>query len=74
MSKLQLFINGRKITEWDIFLPSFSAMKFEERCDAKQKFIKVKSDEIFQQHLRALLKYSDYEIIYVVESNMTLLL
>ena len=69
MSKLQLFVKGLKITEWDIFPPPFKKLDFADRCDARQRFIKMKSEELFQQHLRAILKHPDYEIIYVVESK-----
>ena len=69
MPKLQLFINGLKIADCDIFPPSFSSMDFQNRCDAMEHFIKMKSNELYDRHVMALLKCPNYEIVYLPESR-----
>ncbi len=69
MGKLQLIIKNVKVTEWDIFPPSFSKMNFEDKCDAHKKFIENKAKELFAEKFRPILKYDSYEICYVLESR-----
>ena len=70
MGKLQLYINGHMIADWEVILPSFSSMKFKERCAAREKFLQDKAKYLQLKHLRAIMKNEDYEIYYTSPSKL----
>ncbi|MFC4261948.1 hypothetical protein ACFOWM_03595 [Ferruginibacter yonginensis] len=67
---LQLFVCGHKILEWDIFFPSFPGRSFEQRCDAKHEFLKLKMQQMKEAKYNVIAKYDDYEFVLMASSKV----
>lgn len=71
MTRLQLYVKGHRVADWELELPSPRNKHFKERINIRKEFIDQKILELRAAHFEVIGKYKDdFSIELLMESKM----
>ena len=71
MARLQLYVRGQCIADWELVQPSYEHSDFTTRVENRKIWLDSKVTNLVTNHIMAILKYPDYvEVAYTVASSM----
>lgn len=69
MDRIELYINGKFLTENQIVVPSFRNRGFEDRIKSREKFVHQKQLQMRLEHYPQM-RFNDFHFVQVFESRM----